>query len=382
MTGEAGALGELVGGAIIARQFDGSAAAHGTHAHGACANCDRILHGHFCSHCGQAAHVTRSVAHLGEELLHGLTHFDGKAWRTLPALVFRPGRLTYDYIHGKRARYIAPMALFLFTVFLMFFVFGMMGGPDINGALAKVDGPTKQAVADLRRSIADTKAELAKPKLTPQTRDALAATLLSFEKASALAEARVAATQTSPPAPGAVKPTRTWQDDVAKNAGSNSLQIETGLPQVDSRIRKALLTPDFALYKVQEKAYKLSFLLVPLSFPVLWLMFCRRRDTRSFDHIVFALYSLSFMSLLTIFVAVLMKFDPTASAQVGEHGSISSGFAGIFVLVPPLHMFFQLKGAYRLRVAGALWRTAVLGVSSLMTLGLFAALIVVVGLAD
>ncbi len=45
-------------------------------------------------------------------------------------------------------------------------------------------------------------------------------------------------------------------------------------------------------------------------------------------------------------------------------------------------MFAQLKGAYRLGWFGALWRTFVLLLSSMITLGIFAALIVVVGLAD
>ena len=93
------------------------------------------MEGHYCHACGQAGHVHRTVGHIFEEFLHGLYHFDNKAWRTLPLLVFHPGRLTRDYVYGKRARYIAPLALFLLTVFLMFFVYGFLGGPGISGSL-------------------------------------------------------------------------------------------------------------------------------------------------------------------------------------------------------------------------------------------------------
>src|SRR5439155_7755576 len=59
----------------------------------------------------QAAHLHRSLWHLGEELLHGLLHFDAKGWRTLPLLIGRPGLLTRRYIDGQRARYVSPLAL-------------------------------------------------------------------------------------------------------------------------------------------------------------------------------------------------------------------------------------------------------------------------------
>ena len=83
----------------------------------------RQLDGAFCSSCGQRAHLHRSLLHLGHDILHGVFHFEGKLWRTIPELFFHPGRLTRRYIDGERAKFISPMALYLFTVFLMFGVF-------------------------------------------------------------------------------------------------------------------------------------------------------------------------------------------------------------------------------------------------------------------
>ena len=60
--------------------------------------------------------------------MHGVFHFDTKLWRTLPELVFRPGRLTRRYIDGERAKFISPMALYLLSVFLMYAVFSFTGG--------------------------------------------------------------------------------------------------------------------------------------------------------------------------------------------------------------------------------------------------------------
>ena len=53
----------------------------------------------------------------------------------------------------------------------------------------------------------------------------------------------------------------------------------------------------------------------------------------------------------------------------------------VLTTAPLVHMYAQLKGAYQLGRFGALVRTMILGLSSLITLAFFAAMIVVLGLA-
>lgn len=361
-------------------------------AHGACANCGAILADAFCAHCGQSAHVHRSIGHIFEEFLHGIWHFDSKAWATLPRLVFAPGRLTRDYVYGRRATYIAPLGLFLFCVFLMFFVFGLLGGPNLNGAIGGGDAragalaDARSEVADARGEVAGAVGDLAGAKADPDTSPAelarLQATLAKRQAAVADAERHAAEVAAAPVVAAPAKPVR-WQDKVAEAARDGRSTIDTGSPAIDARIREALQNPDFALYRIEQKAYKLSFLLIPLSLPVLWLLFAFRRDVHTYDHVVFALYSLSFMSLLFIVIALLARIDPTAGVNVtGKTTSLSNGLGGTLLFAAPVHMFAQLKGAYRLGVWGTLWRTFVLSIACCVILGLFAALIVVVGLAD
>ncbi len=45
---------------------------------------------------------------------------DGRLWKTLGALLFRPGFLTREYFAGRRRRYIRPARLFLVASLLMF----------------------------------------------------------------------------------------------------------------------------------------------------------------------------------------------------------------------------------------------------------------------
>ena len=67
----------------------------------------------------------RTLQAFFHDFAHGVLHFEGKIWRTLPLLVWKPGELTRRYIDGQRARFVSPIALFLFCVFLMFAVVGL-----------------------------------------------------------------------------------------------------------------------------------------------------------------------------------------------------------------------------------------------------------------
>lgn len=350
-----------------------------------CANCDTHLNGDFCHVCGQSAHVHRSVLHILEEFAHGLYHFDSKAWRTLPMLAFRPGRLTRAYTHGQRARYIAPLALFLLSVFLMFFVFGFVGGPNLDNAvqLDKSDrvSTAREAVTEAKSEVRDAEKELAQERAdtdnSPADLKTYETELATQHAALVSAEAALAKVEATPDVPQKVmkaRPGQSWQDALAERAQNGDFNVDTGVPAVDANIKKALRDPEFAFYKVQQKAYKLSFLLVPLSLPVLWLMFFWRRDVKLYDHVVFSLYSLSFMSLLLV-VAVGIE-------KIGEVTNMQMGLLSLLIFVPPIHMYAQLRGAYALGTFGTLWRTSVLLVASMITLSMFAAMIIVLGLAD
>lgn len=111
--------------AVVARAIEADAGEGEGHTHEAnCLNCGTALIGPHCHHCGQQAHVHRSLHAFFHDLAHGVFHFEGRSWRTLPLLIWKPGELTRRYIDGQRASFVSPIALFLFCVFLMFAVMG------------------------------------------------------------------------------------------------------------------------------------------------------------------------------------------------------------------------------------------------------------------
>ena len=104
-----------------------------------CANCGSPLAGRYCSSCGQRADArAHSVGFFLHELLEALTHGDSHVWATVMPLLRRPGFLTREYFAGRRARYLAPLRLYLFMSVLFFLVSALLGGG--TGAHANAEG--------------------------------------------------------------------------------------------------------------------------------------------------------------------------------------------------------------------------------------------------
>jgi hypothetical protein len=367
--------GELATASAVAAVIEQPA--RGAVAHGeACSNCGAAVTGAFCSSCGQQAHVHRSLAHAAEELLHGVWHFDSKLWRTLPMLAFRPGKLTRDYVYGKRARYISPMGLFLLTIFAMFFVFGLTGGikapadMDIQAAMqAELATPEgNKRLEDIDTSLGELERDLASARADPARATDVKA--LELTKQGLLASRKLVLDS----AAGKVDDTEgpAWAAAVKSATDNGNLTVDLGDESLNQKARKALKNPELALYKIQQKGYKLSFLLLPLSLPWMILLFAWKRDVKAYDHVVFLLYSISFMSMLAIAVVLL------AMAGVGS----ALPYILLVAVVPPVHMFLQMKGAYALSVFSALWRTFALVMLAIITLSLYFSLVLALGLLD
>ncbi len=86
-----------------------------------CKNCDAVLLGRFCANCSQAANVhVPTTMELVHELLEGITHSDSRLWRTLTTLWFKPGKLTQEFVAGRRIAYLPPFRLYLILSIIFF----------------------------------------------------------------------------------------------------------------------------------------------------------------------------------------------------------------------------------------------------------------------
>jgi len=336
------AMGDLATGGLAARAVEPKAgeAGHGPAEH--CLNCGSDLVGEFCHRCGQHGHVHRSLAAWWHDLAHGVLHLDGKVWRTLPLLAWRPGELTRRYVEGERAKFVSPMALFLFSVFLMFAVFSTLGGPFATN----FNGPDPTEIAS--------------------ERDQAKARLAELERQRAAAPA---GSPTAAKADEQIAEVRQEVSALDTVSGSNDVNI-SGPEWVNHAVEKARANPSLLIYKLQNNAYKFSWALIPISVPFVALLFLFRRRFRMYDHTVFVTYSIAFMTLFLVALSLLRV------------AGISAAWIGTALgLVPPIHMYRQLRRGYELSRFSALWRTAMLLVFSLVAAPLFFTLLLGLGVA-
>ena len=119
-------------------------AAHAGQAAPPCANCGTLLGGPFCHACGQPAETfDRSIGSLFAEGFEHLFHADLRLFRTLPDLVLKPGRLTREYLAGRRYSQTPPLRLFLVVVLIVFLAGGLRELAHPLGPLIQADAPSK-----------------------------------------------------------------------------------------------------------------------------------------------------------------------------------------------------------------------------------------------
>lgn len=351
--GDMDAACDIATGALLGRVVENRAGeGHGKH-EAMCLNCGTALLGPHCHECGQAGHVHRSLGAIGHEILHGVAHFEGKLWRTLPMLAWRPGELTRRYIAGERARFVSPMAIFLFSIFAMFAVFSFTGvstPSDLSGFTVKPAAVIEQGRKEAEEKKAEAQARLAE--------------LAPGDARRARYERRIARVEED------LKSLNQAATHLPVERSSEGFNVHTGWYMLDHGAEKWQKNPSLMLYKLQAASYKFSWLLIPLSLPFLWLMFFWKREYHLYDHTVFVTYSIAFMSLL--FIAL------TLAASAGLSGG---WIATIAMVVPLIHIARHLKQAYRSSWGTTILRTMLLCVFIFLVLLMFLALLALMGMA-
>lgn len=93
-----------------------------------CGNCGAATSGAYCSACGQQTKLEPpTVAEFFSELIDHFIHFDGKLWCTLVPLFLQPGKLPRDYVENRRACYVKPLKLYLAAIALAFAAVQFLG---------------------------------------------------------------------------------------------------------------------------------------------------------------------------------------------------------------------------------------------------------------
>jgi hypothetical protein len=110
-----------------------------------CLNCNAIVQGSFCGICGQENVATKeSIGQIIRHFFEDITHFDGKFFSSLKFLLFKPGFLSTQYRLGKRASYLNPVRMYIFTSFAFFLLIFTFKNPEKSIRIADTSVPVVQ----------------------------------------------------------------------------------------------------------------------------------------------------------------------------------------------------------------------------------------------
>ena len=114
-----------------------------------CLNCGTELQGPFCHYCGQPdKNLMRFFPVLIREFFEDFLELDSRFTRTIRPLLFHPGRLSRDYLDGRRFRYVPPMSLFIFSSMIFFILATTLASNAIQINRGAIDGSGVQVTLD------------------------------------------------------------------------------------------------------------------------------------------------------------------------------------------------------------------------------------------
>ncbi|MEI8111730.1 MAG: DUF3667 domain-containing protein [Chitinophagia bacterium] len=322
-----------------------------------CLNCQQTVEHRFCGYCGQENIEPReNFFNLLVHFFNDFTHFDGKFFQTIRVLLFQPGKLTLQYISGKRASFLHPVRMYFFISFA-FFLFLFLSG-DQETSLDKKGIPTKDAVIKKLNTQIDT---LKKNSIAADTGIAgfvAREKILHLEKKKWLLEAdssKVAEVwnnmsenisfKINDSAISLVSPE--WyeleqkklppnkQDGKVKHWLKKKIANANGLWQSGNNLENFFKESLLSLFP------KLMFVSLPLFAFLLYILYRRKRIWGYTEHAILTLhmYSASYIILLISFL-----FTNIANALNWEKLSFIIGL--IFTLVNISYYYFSLKNFY------------------------------------
>lgn len=307
-----------------------------------CENCETELVGHFCHACGQeASNHHKSILHVTWEAIEGMFHLDGRLWRTVPWLFVRPGRLTREYLDGKRARHVPPFRLFL--VALLLFILsaetvihksmhdaqhgaghGVQAQPQAQAQAEAGHGehgkPAAQAGHD-KSAKADATAQAVPGQVASELRD-------SLKKDGVLTD--------KPGADGKQQFVESDSDSTAAEKARNEW--------LNTQLGKAIATPGYFMVVVFGWGHRLAVLMLPILALALGACYFYRRKFFMYDHLIVSMNYLSFVFLLWALVFVLPK-------PVKDIAILAA------LIWAPVNLFATLRGVYGSSVFGAVVKT-------------------------
>jgi hypothetical protein len=344
-----------------------------------CLNCDAPVQGPYCHACGQSQKgLVRHLSAVLRDVLDTVFEYDSRLWRTMVPLYFRPGRITVDYLAGRRMRYVQPFRLFFVLTVAAFLAAQLVFSGSQVGSFADITPAAierAQSAVEVEATLDNTLARLQERRagLDERTNAGTLATLEALERAAvssarqrldwlAAADAARASGEAPPPPPGA------GGDANVFTLTFDPIEVSWLPAAVNDTLKRWSVRAERNLRRADEDTERLTaeflgtlpavmFVLMPL-FALLLKLFHLRQRRLYMEHLLVALHGHSFLALallITIGLSVLGRAVPAL-------GSVTGPLLYAALLWVPLYLLLMQARVYQQRGFVLLLKFALIGI--------------------
>ena len=307
-----------------------------------CLNCGTIVQGRYCHICGQENVVPKETFwHMITHFLYDITHFDSKFFASIKKLLFRPGFLSKEYTNGRRATYLHPVKMYVFTSAIFFLLFFSVFKTDGAFSTNLRDPLT---LSERQKEIEEVKKEMKKDTASKNLPKMLA---LLLDTTKPVSQADLI------PYYEDINVIRFSDSKFKTKREYDSAQQSLPPGQRDGWFKRKLVSKEFAINEkygtdpdrgmkdlgnsVLHKLPYMLFVSLPLFALLLKLVYIRRKQFYYADHGVFTihLYIFSFIVLMVVFS--LAKLNDL----------LDTGFINLVIVLLMFSQLFYLYKAMR-----------------------------------
>jgi hypothetical protein len=285
----------------------------------ACLNCGTPLKGPFCYYCGQPdRNFMRFFPVLLRELMSDILEFDSRFMRTMKPLLFKPGRLTRDYLEGRRYRYTPPLRLYLFSSIVFFIVAALLSSNAVRESIGDFSASSEQLTE--QQAEAGEEEEESRPRWFNIDG-------IQFNDQPWDAESNPV------DLPWVPQRIDDWINAELKDSPTKAEEINRDPDVIIDQVFDILPATVFVLLPIVALLFKF------------WYLFARRYYI---EHLIFALHNHSFLfvALLLILLSVI-GMDWAEVNSAATFGRMLNWFLIAVAVWIPLYLFISLRTVYR-----------------------------------
>src|SRR5437016_834175 len=306
-----------------------------------CEDCGAQLQGHWCGQCGQAAvDYRRSFRHVVADVLDSFLNWDSKFFATIALLIFKPWRLTNEFLAGKRVCYVNPLRLYLLASILFFFAVNY-GAKDLRFQPGKL-GPKDRA---------ELEADLKKGDLPPAAREQLEALLQESPSPSSSPQSTSPLPATNVPSP----PPPPESDKQRQEYGKIGERPFVVFDEAKSTTPFERWIEARAKEKMGEHGTKMGLFIATLFSNLPYMMLCciplfafvlkvlyMRRHIFYIDHLIYALHIHTFA-----YVGIMLIVLATIGLNRAAPGTIAGWTIALLWVAFVVQIFLSIRRVYR-----------------------------------